>query len=161
VHEVVSNGDNPRTYCYGHSMADHMYVQVPADLWVLLEADDFDEVETSSRSADQWPSVAQAVLSIGEQGLNVTTQLVAVYLAREQIGDFVNRVAAWLGLSPRAASAPPSLTFTVTAGAGAGDDKHSVVITCPVGLDGTPVVDAAALTGAIVSALDAHPPAAG
>jgi len=140
-------------------MAGHMYVRVPADLWVLLEADDFDEAETSSRSADQWPSVAEAVLSIGEQGLNVTTQLVAVYLAREQIGDFVNRVAAWLGLSPRAAGAPPSLTFTVTAGAEGA--KSSVEITCPAGLDGTPVVDAAALTGAIVSALDARSPAAG
>jgi len=137
-------------------MPDHIYVRVPADLWVLLEADDFDEVDTSSRSADQWPSVAEAVLSTGEQVLNVGTQFITVYLAREQIGAFVNRVAAWLGMSQRATSEPASLTFTVNAGPD--DAKNSVEITCPVGPDGTPVVDTAALTGAIVSVLDTQTP---
>jgi hypothetical protein len=136
-----------------------MYIHVPVDLGELLEADGFDEIEISSRGADQWSSVAEAVLSTGEKGLDVTTQLVGIYLAREQIADFVRRVAAWLGLRPPVDGGPQSVTFTVTAGPeGAGT---RVQISCPAGPDGAPVLDAAALTGAIVSALGTQPTAAG
>ncbi|MCZ4602644.1 hypothetical protein O3S80_02395 [Streptomyces sp. Lzd4kr] len=141
-------------------MARHMYVHVPADLWPLLEEDDFDEVETSTRGVDQWSSVAEAVLSAGGATLNVSTQLVAVYVAREQIGDFANRVAAWLGLRTRnatASSAPVTLTVTTTIEASA----RSIEIICPIGPDGTALVDTAALTDAITSALDTHSSTAG
>jgi hypothetical protein len=134
-------------------MSSHMYVHVPADLWALLEAHGYDEVEAPSRGMNEVASVAEAVLSAGEKGMGLTTELVGVYLARQQIGDFVNRVAAWFGLRARTPDAPRTLSFVITAGpAGAG---HRVEITCPVGPDGAPALDVAALTAAVVSALDA------
>lgn len=134
-----------------------MYVHVPADLWALLEGHGYDEVETPSRGMNEVASVAEAVLSAGERGMGLTTELVGVYLARQQIGDFVNRVAAWFGLRARTSGALQTLSFVITAGpAGAG---NRVEITCPVGPDGAPTLDVAALTAAVVSALDTSTPA--
>ncbi|MET9506532.1 hypothetical protein ABZY42_33300 [Streptomyces sp. NPDC006622] len=132
-------------------MADHMFVQVPRELWELLDAADFDEVEVGSRSADQWASVAQAAVSIGNQGLAVTANLVGVYLAREQIREFSQRAAAWFGFrAPVERSAPP-LIFTITGEAGA---ETRIEITSRPGPDGVPVLDTVALTSAIVTAMD-------
>ncbi|WP_406176278.1 hypothetical protein [Streptomyces sp. NBC_00996] len=141
-------------------MASHVYVHVPEDLWPLLEEGDFDEVETSTRGMEQWSSVVEAVLSVGGTALNVSTQLVAVYVAREQIGDFVNRVAAWLGLAARNASVP-SVPLTLTVTTTIGEAGRSIEVVCPFGPDGTPVVDTAVLTDAITSALDSQSSAAG
>src|SRR4051812_3595642 len=116
-----------------------MYVHVPAGLWELLEAGDFDEVETAARSAGELLSVTEAVLSAGEHGVGLTTGLVGVYLAREQIGDFVNRVAAWLGLRARTAGGPQQVTFAVTSGPEAA--RTRVEISCPAGPDGLPLLD--------------------
>lgn len=130
-----------------------MYVHVPADFWELLEKADFDEVETGSRSAEQWSSVAEAVLSVGNDGLAVTANLVGVYLAREQIGDFVRKAGAWLGFRvPGGDPCVPPLVFTITTGP-PGTEVRIEISSTP-GPDGTPVLDTAALTGAIVSALD-------
>ncbi|GAA4806445.1 hypothetical protein [Streptomyces ziwulingensis] len=139
-------------------MGDHMFVRVPRDFWELLDAADFDEVEVGSRSADEWASVAQAAVSVGNQGLAVTANLVAVYLAREQIKEFAQRAAAWFGFrAPVERSAPP-LVFTITGGAGA---ETRIEISSRPGPDGVPVLDTAALTRAIVTAMDASSGTAG
>ncbi|MFE4692539.1 hypothetical protein ACFRH6_21095 [Streptomyces sp. NPDC056749] len=138
-------------------MNEHMYVHVPSDFWELLDEADFDEVETGTRSADQWSSVAQAVLSFGNEGLAVSANLVGVYLAREQIADFVRRTAAWFGFRVSGAggdgSGTPPLVFTITAGP-PGSEARIEIRSTP-GPDGTPVLDTAALTNALVSAVAA------
>lgn len=144
-------------------MNDHMYVHVPSDLWELLDEADFDEVETGTRSGDQWSSVAQAVLSVGNEGLAVSANLVGVYLAREQIADFARRTAAWFGFRVAGAGGTgpdtPPLVFTITAGPPGGEAR--IEIRSTPGPDGTPVLDTAALTGALLSAVAAAPQAAG
>jgi hypothetical protein len=132
-------------------MGDHMFVQVPRDFWELLDAADFDEVEVGSRSADQWASVAQAAVSIGNQGLAVTANLVGVYLARDQIGEFTQRAAAWFGFRAQVERSAPPLVFTITGEAGA---ETRIEITSRPGPDGVPALDRAALTSAIVTAMD-------
>ncbi|WP_328965536.1 hypothetical protein [Streptomyces virginiae] len=134
-------------------MSEYMYVHVPADLWTLLEEDDFDEVEAPSRSMADWASVAEAVVSYGEGTLDVSANLVGVYLAREQIGDFVRRTAAWLGLRTRDAG---PLVFTITTGPSGSEVRME--ISCPQGPEGTPALDTAAFAGAIASALAAPVP---
>ncbi len=142
-----------------------MYVHVPSDLWQLLEDADFDEIETGTRSADQWSSVAQAVLSVGNEGLAVSANLVGVYLAREQIAEFARRTAAWFGFRvPGAGAQPggagpgtPPLVFTITTGPPGSEAR--IEITSTPGPDGTPVLDTAALTRALVAAIDTPSPA--
>lgn len=133
-----------------------MYVHVPADFWELLEKADFDEVETGSRSAEQWSSVIEAVLSVGDAGLDVTANLVGVYLAREQIGDFVQRAGVWLGFrDPGVTPSVPPLVFTITTGPPGTETR--IEISSSPGPDGTPALDTASLARAIVSALDSPP----
>jgi hypothetical protein len=148
-------------------MNDHMYVHVPSDLWELLEPADFDEIETGTRSPDQWASVAQAVLSVGNDALAVSANLVGVYLAREQIADFARRTAAWFGFrvseaAPRAEGQTPQhppLVFTITTGRPGGEVR--IEIRSTPGADGTPTLDTAALTGALLSAIDRPSPPSG
>ena len=129
-----------------------MYVQVPPEFWDELEPAGFDEVELGSRSGDQWTSVAHAVLSVGTEGLSVTANLVGVYLAREQIGEFVQRAAAWFGFKARNTETDTSsLVLTITA---ASAQVIRIEITSADGPDGTSVLDTAALTGAILSAIE-------
>jgi hypothetical protein len=147
-------------------MNDHMYVHVPTDFWELLEKADYDEIETGTRSADQWSSVAQAVLSVGNEGLAVSANLVGIYLAREQIADFARRTAAWFGFrvpepgteAGGVGAGTPPLVFTITTGP-PGSEVRIEIRSTP-GPDGTPVLDTTALTGALVSAIDTPSPPA-
>ncbi|MFJ1652492.1 hypothetical protein ACIOC2_13960 [Streptomyces sp. NPDC088337] len=144
-------------------MDDHMYVHVPSDLWELLEDADFDEIEIGTRSAGQWSSVAQAVLSVGNEGLAVSANLVGVYLAREQIAEFARRAAAWFGFripgagtqSGSVGPGTPPLVLTITTGP-PGNEVRIEIRSTP-GSDGTPALDTAALTHALVSAIDMPP----
>ncbi|MET9398976.1 hypothetical protein [Kitasatospora sp. NPDC002965] len=147
-------------------MDDYMFVHVPSDLWELLKAADFDEVETNTRSADQWSSVIQAVLSVGQEGLDVSADLVGVYLAREQIADFARRTAAWFGFrvpAPRSGEGTTGpgaapLVFTITTGP-PGSEVRIEIRSTP-GPDGAPVLDATALVNTLVAAIETPSPAA-
>ncbi|MEU8773561.1 hypothetical protein [Streptomyces sp. NPDC048606] len=150
-------------------MDDFMFVDVPSELGELLKEADFGEVESDTRSGDQWLDVARAVLSVGVEGLDVSAGAVGIYLAREQIADFGRRTAAWFGFrvaSGRASGSGPetataegaSLVLTVTAGA---EDPVRIEIRSTPGPDGTPVLDSAALVDGLVTAIDATRPAPG
>ncbi|WP_327232982.1 hypothetical protein OG349_02450 [Streptomyces sp. NBC_01317] len=138
-------------------MGNHMFVHVPGDFWELLDRADFDEVEVGSRSGDQWASVAQAAVSVGNQGLAVTANVVGVYLARDRIKEFVQGAAVWFGFRAPVQGPPPPLVFTIT---GEGGAETRIEIRSAPGPDGRPVLDTAALTGAVVSAMNAPSPRA-
>ncbi|MET9479615.1 hypothetical protein [Streptomyces sp. NPDC006638] len=139
-------------------MGNHMVVRVPDDFWELLDRADFDEVDAGSRSGDQWASVARAAVSVGSEGLALTANVVGVYLARDRIREFVQGAAVWFGFRAPGDGPPPPLVLTLT---GEGGAETRIEIRSAPGPDGRAVLDAAALTAAVVSAMNTPPRTAG
>jgi len=129
-----------------------MYVQVPDELWALLAEDGFDEVDIV-RGPDQWVQVAQIAWSTGNASLGAASSLVSVYLARDQIGAFVRRLAFWLKRrAPEKTGDGDRFTLDITVGHG--NDLARLSIDCSRDAAGRPEVDAEALAQTIASLLD-------
>ena len=124
-------------------MCDHMYVEVPNDLWNLLEEDGFEEVEIRHRGGGQLARIVQLAWSDGKDGLDITSGLVGVYLAREQIVSFVRRLAFWAHRNPPKQDGD-RFVLNLTVGTGRAATRLSVE--CPRAEDGKPEVDTEALT---------------
>ncbi|WP_018544495.1 hypothetical protein [Streptomyces sp. LaPpAH-108] len=130
-------------------MGTQLHIQVPEDLWQLLDAADFDSLD-SFRGADQWADVAHAVVATAEQGLGMGANLVTVLLARDAIASFVEQVRRWTDRrgaeTRRTGEAVVNLTVRTA------DDTTTISIT----RKGTADVDVELLTRLLASAMNSR-----
>jgi hypothetical protein len=139
---------------YGYVMSDHMYALVPADLWELLNAADFPEVEIS-RSPDHAAQIVDVALSVWESHAPDVAALVGVLVGRDRIVEFVERLMFWTRQQSPPAPAPSvDDRFTLDLVTRTASGEHRISVDCPVGSDGRAAVDRAALTAVVTSIMD-------
>ncbi|MFE9597186.1 hypothetical protein [Streptomyces hokutonensis] len=135
-------------------MSDHMYALVPADLWELLDAADFPEVEIT-RSPDHAAQIVDVALSIWESHAPDAAALIGVLVGRDRLVEFVERLMFWTHQQPPpplAPSADDRFTLDLVTHTASGENRFSV--DCAVGPDGRPSLDRAALTAVVTSIID-------
>lgn len=143
----------PRDH-YGYVMSDHMYVLVPADLWEVLDAADFPEVEIS-RSPDHAAQIVDVALSVWGSHAPDAAALIGVLVGRDRIVEFVERLMFWTRQQSPPAPAPPADDrFTLDLVTRTASGEHRISVDCPVDSDGRPAVDRAALTAVVTSIID-------
>jgi hypothetical protein len=121
-----------------------IYAEIPRTLKELLDEETFPEIEID-RGPEHLVPIVEVAISYGSQALGAAASLAAILVAREHIGAFVHKLAFWTAHQEPPPSVAKAAQVTLILTIGSGDTTSRLALDCPIGADGRPAVDIAAL----------------